>query len=82
MKEILVLLSILLAFNVDASIVCKKKGRYWYPNNAKSIKIASMLGVKTCNGQRFKDVVKQLNETSNVTTKKRYKVSDIVKALR
>ena len=54
--------------SVKAEIVCEKNGRYWYPKNDKAIKIAKMLGVKTCNGKRFKQVVAGLNETSNVRT--------------
>ena len=80
-KVILTLvISAIIATASQAAIVCKKNGRYWYPANDKSIKIAKMLGVKTCNGKRFKAVVKQLNETSNVVkARQNMSVSDVVK---
>lgn len=83
MKHLLLITLLSLAFTTNAAIVCKKDGRYWYPNNEKSKKIALMLGVKTCNGKRFKAVVKGLGEKSNVIAgKKSMKIADILKAMK
>ena len=80
---IAVILSSLLAFNVDASIICKKEGRFWYPKSEKAVKIAGMLGVKTCNGKRFKKVIAKLGLKSNVkTAKKRHSVDDVLAAFK
>ena len=84
MKNLITLVALtILVSNANAAIVCKKEGRFWYPANAKATKIASMLGVKTCNGKRFKKVVAQLGETSNVVAaKKRMKVEDVLAAFK
>ena len=84
MKQILsaIILTVVLTSTVQAEIICEKKGRFWYPKNDKAIKIAKMLNVKTCNGKRFKEVVAQLNEKSNVTTTKKHSVADVVKAMK
>lgn len=67
----------------NASVICKKDGRFWYPENEKAIKIAKMLKVKTCNGKRFKAVLKELNVTSNVVGgTKRLSVEEVTRAMR
>lgn len=81
--RLIALLSILGAIDAFAAVECEKKGRYWYPKNETAKTIASSLGVKTCNGRRFKEVVKQLGETSNVkVASKSMSVEDVVKAMK
>lgn len=76
----LVALALMMTTTASAAIVCKKEGRFWYPQNDKAIKIAKALGVKTCNGKRFKSVVKQLGEKSNVVaSSKKNSVEDVLK---
>ena len=84
MKHLITLLALtILVSTSNAAIVCKKDGGRWYPSNAKSIKIAQMLGVKTCSGKRFRTVVAKLGETSNVTaSKKRHSVDDVLAAFK
>lgn len=83
MKKLIVLITLtLLTTTASAGVVCKKDGGRWYPANEKAIKIATMLGVKTCSGKRFKAVVAKLGFTSNVkASKKNMKVEDVVSAL-
>lgn len=67
----------------EGAVLCKKDGRYWRPANDKAVKIAEMLGVKTCNGKRFKQVVAKLGESSNVKKSvKKMEVDDVVQALK
>lgn len=66
MKSVITILAVLAALSGKAAVTCKKEGRFYYPNDEKSKKIAEMLKVKTCNGKRFKEVLAKLGETSNV----------------
>ena len=69
--------------NANAAVVCKKDGRWWRPANATAKKIAASLGVKTCNGKRFKAVVAGLGEKSNVKASvKRMNVEDVINAMK
>ncbi len=78
-KLLLIATTALLVSSVQAEVQCKKDGRYWYPNDVKSKRIAKMLGVKTCNGRRFKKVLKGLGEKSNVIPgKKSMTVADAI----
>jgi hypothetical protein len=84
MKKFLITLIAVVAINHVAfsAVECEKKNGRWYPKNELAKSIALNLGVKTCNGKRFKDVVTALNETSNVTTsKKNLSVEETVKLL-
>lgn len=68
---------------VYGSIECKRDGRWWYPVSADAIKIAKSLGVKTCNGKRFRAVVKSLGVSSNIKSgTKRMSVEDVVKSMK
>lgn len=79
MKTLILLIALVSMTNANANVVCEKNGRYWYPKNETAIKIAQSLGVKTCNGKRFKAVVKKLNLTSNVkAAKKSMTVEEVV----
>lgn len=73
-------LSMLINHAVQGAVVCKKDGRFWYPENDKAKEIALSLGVKTCNGKRFEAVVKGLGESSNVkkSTKKSMDVEEVI----
>jgi len=85
MKALTVLIALtVLTGTVNANeVVCKKDGRFWRPANETAKEIAESLGVKTCNGKRFKDVVSKLGYKSNVkATKKRESVEDIVARLK
>ncbi len=85
MKKLLTitLLSTLLVTASYGAVVCEKKGRFYYPKNAVSKEIALSLGVKTCNGGRFKEVVKGLGEKSNVpATKKKMSVAELIKKMK
>lgn len=84
MKRIIILVSLLVAVNVNAQdIICKKSGRYYRPANELSKSIAESLNVKTCTGERFKKVVAQLGYTTNVkATKKRLSVDELVAKLK
>ena len=78
--SLLFVLSLAAIGNVNANVVCKKDGRFWYPANEVSTKIAAALGVKTCNGKRFKAVVAKLGMSSNVKKAKGSKsVADVIK---
>lgn len=83
MKSVFVLIMLVSTMNVKADVICKKEGRNWYPENERAIKIAKVLGVKTCTGKRFKEVVAKLGEKTNVVTsaKKADSVEDAVKEL-
>lgn len=65
-KLVVVTMMSLVIGNVNAAVECEKKDGRWYPKNELAISIASKLGVKTCSGKKFKAVVEQLGETSNV----------------
>lgn len=84
MKKLFVLITLLsIVTTAKGDVLCKKEGRYWYPQNEKAKKIATMLGVKTCNGKRFKKVVAQLGERTNVKAgKKSMSIEDVVKAVK
>lgn len=68
-KKVIVafMLSLAINFAMKAEVICEKgeRGR-WYPKNEKAIEIAKMLGVKTCSGERFQEVLTKLGEKSNV----------------
>jgi len=84
LKQFLVALStsLLLATAANANVECEKQGRFWYPKNEVSKKIATALGVKTCNGKRFKEVVAKLGMKSNVVAgKKSLSVEEVAKLL-
>lgn len=68
----------LLTFDVLANVECVKDGRYWRPSNQVAKDIASALKVKTCNGKRFKETVKKLGMTSNVSLEKKMSVADVL----
>lgn len=79
MRTLITIITLLLTINASANVICEKNGRYWYPKNETAIKIAQSLGVKTCNGRRFKAVVKKLNLKSNVkAAKKSMTVDEVV----
>ena len=83
MKKLVVLIALVSMSNLSANVVCEKDGRWWRPKNELAIKIATSLGVKTCNGKRFKEVVKQLEMKSNVeASKKSMSVEELVKQLK
>ena len=83
MKNLLLIASLLSSMTLSANIVCKKDGRFYYPANAKSIAIAKSLKVKTCNGKRFKAVVKGLGLKSNVpATVKKMSVEQIIASMK
>ena len=81
MRNLFLTLALVITVNANAEIVCKKDGRFWYPVNEKAKKIAKMLGVKTCNGKRFKHVVKKLNERSNVRIKHKMDTEEVIRKL-
>ncbi len=83
MKKLLTLSLITLSLNASANVVCEKSdnGR-WYPKNDTSKQIAELLGVKTCTGKRFRNVVKKMGYKSNVAaSKKNLSVEETIKAL-
>ena len=84
MKNLLIIASLLtISLTTSANIICKKEGRFYYPANAKSVSIAKSLNVKTCNGKRFKAVVKGLGLTSNVpATVKKMSVAEIITSMK
>lgn len=81
-KRMIVVLGLTLLANsaIKAAVICEKQGRYWYPKNDTAKMIAKNLGVKTCNGKRFKKVVAAIGEKSNViAARKNLSVADVVK---
>lgn len=85
MRQLIILVTFISIINTAnaADVECEKQGRYWKPKNDTAVKIANSLGVKTCNGQRFKDVIKELGLKSNVVAgKKSMSVEDVVKSMR
>lgn len=83
MKTLIFVSLITLFTTAQGAVVCKKSGRYWYPENATAKTIAKSLGVKTCSGKRFKAVVSKLGETSNVpATVKKMSVDELVAHLK
>lgn len=68
MKRLFTIIAILGSFNAYSAVECEKIDgeRGYRPKNELAKEIALKLKVKTCNGKRFKDVVKGLGETSNV----------------
>lgn len=84
MKKLIAMVTVALTLNANALVECEKNpttGR-WYPKNELAKKIASNLGVKTCQGGRFKAVVKGLNEKTNVpASKKNMSVDEVLKEL-
>lgn len=73
------MLVILMVGSAQAEVICEKKRGRWYPKNETAQKIASSLGVKTCNGHRFKEVVKGIGEKSNVpATKSRLTSKELI----
>ena len=67
-KSLIAVAILLVSVSAHSAVECEKvEGERGYrPKNALAKEIASKLNVKTCNGKRFKDVVKGLGETSNV----------------
>ena len=83
MKSLIIIATILVTSNVFANVECEKKDGRWYPKNETAIKIAETLGVKTCSGKKFKEVVKGLGETSNVVAaEKKATVEDAIASLK
>lgn len=83
--KLLMTLAIALTLGTAAhgAVECKKEGRYWRPSNELAKKIADSLGVKTCQGDRFKEVVAKLGETSNVKmAPKKMSVDELVASLK
>lgn len=83
MKQLLIIAIVVLGniARVSAAVECEKlEGERGYrPKNELAKEIASKLNVKTCNGKRFRDVVKGLGETSNVpATAASYKTTEDV----
>jgi len=67
MRTLLISIAMLASTNILANVECEKlEGGRWYPKNETAKMIASKLGVKTCSGKRFNEVVKQLGMTTNV----------------
>lgn len=67
MKKIMMVVTMMVMVgNVSASVECEKVDGRWIPKNELAVKIATKLNVKTCTGKKFKKVVEQLGETSNV----------------
>lgn len=85
MRSLIITIAMTLSFNAMALVECEKREgeRGMRPKNALAIEIAKKLGVKTCNGKRFKDVVKGLGETSNVVESVgEMTVEEIVKSIK
>lgn len=83
MKKLILTLTMLTAMTAQANVVCKKEGRYWYPENATAKKIAKALKVKTCSGKRFRAVVAQAGLKSNAPlTVKKMTVKELAASLR
>jgi hypothetical protein len=70
MKNLLLVTMVLGSVSAFSAVECEKREGRWYPKNELAIEIANKLGVKTCSGKRFKEVVEKLGETSNVETSK------------
>ena len=70
MKKLLTIAALtLLSLNAMAlTIECSKLKRYNRPSNEAAIKLAKHLDVKTCDGQRFKNAVKELNAEISYTS--------------
>jgi len=84
MKKLIAIVTIAMTLNnVQAAVECEKLDGRWYPKNEIAKDIASKLGVKTCSGKRFKQVVEAIGEKSNVTaSKKNMDVKDVVASLK
>ena len=83
MKNLILIVAMLTSLNVMSKVECAKEGRFYYPVNAKAIKIATTLKVKTCNGKRFKAVVAAIGETSNVpATIKHLTMDELIKSMK
>ncbi len=86
MKALITIITLtMIATNAMAAVECEKVDgeRGYRPKNELAKKIALSLNVKTCNGARFKAVVKGLGETSNVpATAKVSSVDDVIKSLK
>jgi len=83
MKNLLLVAMVLGSFSAFSAVECEKKEGRWYPKNELAIEIAQKLGVKTCGGKRFKEVVEKLGETSNVEASKgSMSVDDVVGSIK
>ena len=64
MKRILTAALFLTAFSVSAAnITCITHGSSSYPISKDAMKLARRIGVKTCDGKKFKGAVKMLKQT-------------------
>ena len=88
MRQLLIIGFIILGniARVSAAVECEKvEGeRGVRPKNELAKEIATKLGVKTCNGKRFRDVVKGLGETHNIPDAAATydSVEDVVKSIK
>lgn len=85
MRSLIITITLLTSLNAMGAVECSRvEGeRGMRPKNELAIQIAKKLGVKTCNGKRFKDVVKGLGETHNIEESvKEMTVDEVVKSLK
>lgn len=86
MRALLIIATILVSSVSMANVECEKvEGeRGVRPKNELAKEIALKLGVKTCNGKRFREVVAKLGETHNIPdSKATYETTDdVVKSIK
>ena len=84
MKTLILSIVLGMSFNAMALVECEKQeGGRWYPKNELAKDIANKLGVKTCSGKRFKEVVSKLGETTNIVqSSTSMSVDEVVSAIK